>query len=149
VSKEFIETLKDDYCTYTIANFRKVLSDYAEKHGEAGYEGLKITDNQVIFTGFATAPDLEHLIAYGQLVVLMNQQAISQRRVLAKVIDETNEKYAMRLWLIRLGMNGDDFKATRKILMENLGGHTAYRTQEQVEKAGQKAIEKRHLKNSC
>lgn len=148
VSKEFIETLKDDYCTYTIANFRKVLSDYAEKHGEAGYDGLKITHDQIIFSVFSTASDIEHLTAYGQLAVLMNYQAIAQRRILAKTIDETNEKYAMHIWLIRLGMNGDEFKKTRKILMENLSGLTSCRTAEQAEAARQKAFEKRHAEKS-
>ena len=35
---------------------------------------------------------------------------------------------------IRLGMNGSDFKATRKILMENLSGHAAFRTDEEAQK---------------
>lgn len=44
------------------------------------------------------------------------------------------EKYALRTWLLRLGMNGPDFKETRKILMENLSGHAAFRTDEEAQK---------------
>ena len=64
----------------------------------------------------------------------MNQQAISQKRIQAKDVNDENEKYALRTWLLRLGMNGPDFKETRKILMENLSGHAAFRTDEEAQK---------------
>jgi hypothetical protein len=49
-------------------------------------------------------------------------------------VNDSNEKYALRTWLLRLGMNGPDFKQTRKILMENLSGHAAFRTDEEAQK---------------
>jgi len=149
VSGELVEALKDDSCTYTVPNFRKALADFAAKHGETGIEGLKLEDDKVTFCGFPTAPDVEHLTAFGQLAVLMNNQAITQKRIQAKTVNEDNEKYAMRIWLIRLGMNGDDFKATRKIIMKNLGGHTAFRTEEEAEKAKKKALEKRQREKAA
>ena len=106
-------------CTFAIMNFINAVSDYETEHG-AALEGLKITTEKVTFTGFPTAPDHEHLTAFAQLAVLMNQQAISQKRIQAKDVNDENEKYALRTWLLRLGMNGPDFKETRKILMENL-----------------------------
>ena len=36
----------------------------------------------------------------------------------------------MRIWLLRLGMNGPEYKEERRILMENLSGHAAFRTEE-------------------
>ena len=95
---------------------------------------MKITTEKVTFTGFPTAPDHEHLTAFAQLAVLMNQQAISQKRIQAKDVNDENEKYALRTWLLRLGMNGPDFKETRKILMEKLSGHAAFRTDEEAQK---------------
>lgn len=133
VEEGLVEKLKDDSCTFAIMNFINAVSDYETEHG-AALEGLKITTEKVTFTGFPTAPDHEHLMAFAQLAVLMNQQAISQKRIQAKDVNDENEKYALRTWLLRLGMNGPDFKETRKILMENLSGHAAFRTDEEAQK---------------
>lgn len=133
VEEGLVEKLKDDSCTFAIMNFINAVSDYETEHS-AALEGLKITTEKVTFTGFPTAPDHEHLTAFAQLAVLMNQQAISQKRIQAKDVNDENEKYALRTWLLRLGMNGPDFKETRKILMENLSGHAAFRTDEEAQK---------------
>lgn len=133
VEEGLVEKLKDDSCTFAIMNFINAVSDYETEHG-AALEGLKITTEKVIFTGFPTAPDHEHLTAFGHLAILMNQQAISQKRIQAKDVNDENEKYALRTWLLRLGMNGPEFKETRKILMENLSGHAAFRTDEEAQK---------------
>lgn len=133
VEEGLIEKLKDDSCTFAIMNFINAVSNYESEHG-AALEGLKITTEKVTFTGFPTAPDHEHLTAFAQLAVLMNQQAISQKRIQAKDVNDENEKYALRTWLLRLGMNGPDFKETRKILMERLSGHAAFRTDEEAQK---------------
>jgi len=137
VSEGLIDTLKDDRCTYSIANFMEAVETYEQEHGTA-IEGLHLDREKVTFTGFPRAADVEHLTAYGHLAVLMNQQAIQQKRIQAKTVDETNERYAFRTWMIRLGMNGDDFKLTRKLLMENLGGSMAFRTEDQAERAKEK-----------
>lgn len=142
VDEELVETLKDDSCTYSRANFLKMVGDYETQHGKSIY-GLTITPEELRFTGFGEAPDMEHLTAYGHLAVLMNEQALNQKRIQAKAVDDTNEKYAMRIWLVRIGMDGDEFKKTRKILMENLGGHTAFRTPADAEKARIKNQKKR------
>ena len=133
VAEGLVDKLKDDTCTLAIMNFINTVNGYEAEHG-AALEGLKITTEKVIFTGFPTAPDHEHLTAFARLAVLMNQQAISQKRIQAKNVNDENEKYALRTWLIRLGMNGSEFKATRKILMENLSGHAAFRTDEEAQK---------------
>lgn len=137
-----VEALKDDACTYTKANFFAMLSDYETQHGEA-IHGLKITEDEVIFTGFGRAADMDTLTAYGQLAVLMNDQALTQKRIQAKHVNDSNEKYAMRIWLIRIGMGGAEFKKTRAILMRDLGGHTAFRTPEEAQKAKEKAQRQR------
>lgn len=133
VETDLVETLRDDSCTYTVANFIEALKGYEAQCGTA-MEGLVITEEKVSFTGFPTASDYDHLTAFGHLAILMNQQAISQKRIQAKDVNDENEKYALRTWLLRLGMNGPDFKETRKILMENLSGHAAFRTDEEAQK---------------
>ena len=137
-----IEALKDDRCTYTRANFFRAVADYEDQHGKSLY-GLTITPEAVSFTGFGEAADVDHLRAYGHLAVMMNNQALHQKRIQAKAVDAANEKYAMRIWLVRIGMDGDEFKQTRKILMEKLTGHSAFRTAADAEKAKVKAQKKR------
>ena len=137
-----IEALKDDRCTYTRANFFRAVADYEDQHGKSLY-GLTITPEAVSFTGFGEAADVDHLRAFGHLAVMMNNQALHQKRIQAKAVDAANEKYAMRIWLVRIGMDGDEFKQTRKILMEKLTGHSAFRTPADAEKAKAKAQKKR------
>lgn len=142
VSEELVDELKADSCTFTVANFLHAVSDFESQHGSA-IEGLRFETEKVCLTGFPTAADMDHLTAYGHLAILMNQQAISQKRIQAKEVNDANEKYALRTWLLRLGMNGPDFKQTRKILMENLSGHAAFRTNEEAEKFREREKAKR------
>ena len=78
-----------------------------------------------------------------KLAAAMNRMAITQKRVQAKNVDDSNEKYALRIWLIRLGLNGDEFKADRKRLMANLTGHTAFRSEEEKNRWTAKQAAKR------
>lgn len=142
VAGELVEALKDDSCAFSKANFLRAVADYEDQHGKGIY-GLTFTPEEIQFTGFGEAADVEHLTAYGQLAVLMNEQALGQKRLQAKEVNITNEKYAMRIWLVRIGMDGPEFKQARAILMENLSGHTAFRTPEDAEKARVKNQKKR------
>ena len=144
VEKELAERLRDDACTATVQTFLKALADYMEAHG--GMEGLQITEQQISFTGFPVPADQPHADAFLQLAAMMNAMALSQKRIQAKEVNTDNEKYAFRIWLLRLGMNGDAYKSTRKVLMENLGGHAAFRTPEEAEKAKAKNKAKREAK---
>lgn len=48
------------------------------------------------------------------------------KKVTAKSRDVENEKYTFRCFLLRLGLKGDEHKKTRKILLKNLGGCSAF-----------------------
>lgn len=56
------------------------------------------------------------------------QMAKSQKRVTAKERDSGNDKFTMRLFLIRLGFIGDEYKTARKILLRNLTGNSSWKT---------------------
>ena len=109
------------------------------EHG--GLTGLTFEDGKVNFTGFPMTEDQDKVKAFADLAGLMNRHAIEMKRIQAKEVNDENEKYAMRIWLLRVGMNTDEYKTTRKVLMENLTGHTAFRTKAEEEKwkARQKA----------
>ena len=51
-----------------------------------------------------------------------------QKRINATEKEVTNEKYAFRCFLLRLGFIGAEYKADRKILLKNLTGSSAFKT---------------------
>ena len=93
-------------------------------------KGISFDDEKITLDGFGEVKDAEHLQTYLKLAAAMNKMALTQKRVQAKDVDDANEKYALRIWLIRLGLKGNEYKADRKRLMENLSGHTAFRNEE-------------------
>lgn len=95
--------------------------------------GLEFSPDGVHFIGFPECEEPEFVRAYMHLASLMNRQAIMQKRVRIEAPSMDNEKYIFRVWLIRIGMQGEEFKTTRKILMENLSGNAAFKTEEQAE----------------
>ena len=46
---------------------------------------------------------------------------------MAKKVDTTNERYSMRIWLLSLGMGGDEFKTARRVLLAPLSGNAAFK----------------------
>ena len=101
-----------------------------------GLTGLTFDEDEwrVVFDGFPASLDPDHIKAFTNLATAMNKMAQKQKRIQAKTVNDSNEKYALRIWLVRLDMNGDEHKEDRKILMENLTGHTAFRTDAEKEK---------------
>ena len=65
--------------------------------------------------------------AYINLCLAMSAQAINAKRASAEVLDNGNDKYAMRCWLLRLGFIGDEWKTVREHLLKNLSGNAAWR----------------------
>lgn len=65
--------------------------------------------------------------AYVNLSLAISAQAIEQKRASADKTVTDNDKYTFRCWLLRLGLNGDEFKTTREHLLANLTGNAAWR----------------------
>lgn len=74
---------------------------------------------------FGTAP--EEANAYSRFISALCAAAKEQHRVTAKEKPVDNEKFAFRVFLIRLGFVGDDYKAVRKLLLRNLSGNSAFK----------------------
>ncbi len=65
--------------------------------------------------------------AYVDLCLAMSAQSINQRcSVMRKTISD-NELFTFRVWLVRMGLNGPEFKNTRDHLLANLDGDRAWR----------------------
>jgi len=75
-----------------------------------------------------SAPDNSDKVkAYTMLVEKLCAAAMQQKRVTAKEKHVKNEKFAFRVFLIRLGFVGDEYRITRKILLKNLSGNSAFK----------------------
>lgn len=73
----------------------------------------------------------EEMAAFQNLAVCMNESAKTLKYSSFKPSQDENPKYALRTWLLRLGMHGDRFKATRKVLLAHLPGSSAFRHSKQ------------------
>ena len=65
--------------------------------------------------------------AYIQLVLAMSNMAKMMKTARPEKPQIENEKYAMRTWLIRMGMIGAEFETARNHLVKNLAGNAAWR----------------------
>lgn len=71
--------------------------------------------------------------AYLQFCLAIGAQAYNQRSASRKKTQTNNEKYTFRTWLLRLGLNGEEFATARYHLLANLEGCIAWRDPKQAE----------------
>lgn len=146
VEEGLTDFLRDESGLHTAEEIRKAVAAYEEEHGKA-IDGLTLEPEKIIFSGFPGTDNPAAYKAFTNLCAMMNKQALKQNRIQAKTVNEENEKYTLRIWLVRLGMNGPEYKEDRKLLMENLSGHCAFRTEEDRQRWQSRQDEKReHLK---
>lgn len=104
--------------------------------------GLTITADKITFT-FPATDDTDEVKAFTQLAVQMSKAAQAQKRVTAKVTDAANEKYIFRIWLLSLGMGGEEFKTARRMLLQFLSGNVAFKDQAMEDRWKEKQAAKR------
>ena len=137
-----VKALQDDACVLTLDRLFETVEAYENRYGKAA-NGIIIEPDKLTFSTLPETDDPAVLRTFTTLCAMMNKQALTQRRIQAKEITEENEKYAMRVWLLRLGMNGPEYKEERRILMRSLSGHCAFRTEEDKARWTQRQNEKR------
>ncbi|MBU5471568.1 virulence protein [Falcatimonas sp. MSJ-15] len=89
---------------------------------------IEITEDAVSFPWFSLSPDLDSAKAYTDFIAALCRMSKEQKRINATEKEVTNEKYAFRCFLLRLGFIGAEYKAARKILLKNLTGSSAFKT---------------------
>ena len=65
--------------------------------------------------------------SYIVLALALNNQALTQKSASSKKPQNENEKFAMRTYLNRIGLIGEEFKNCREHLTKALGGSAAWR----------------------
>ena len=93
-----------------------------------GCKGIGFFDGKMAFT-LPAINDPDMILAFTHLAAAMAQQAKEQKRIRPDETIEENEKYYMRIWLLRLGFGGKEGKEVRNLLLKNLKGHSAFRTE--------------------
>lgn len=88
---------------------------------------IVISEDSISFPWFSTMPEPDEVNAYTQLIAALCKMSKDLKRIGAKATQPENEKYAFRCFLLRLGFIGDEYKISRKILLRNLSGNSAWK----------------------
>ena len=88
---------------------------------------IEVTEETVSFPWFSELPEPDAAHAYTHLISALCEMSVNQKRITAKEKEVENEKYAFRCFLLRLGFIGAEYKADRKILLQNLSGSSAFK----------------------
>lgn len=96
----------------------------------AGVEYIRHEDAGLVarFAWFTTLPDAEVASACQDFITALVAMARTARRLRGRAPQDDNDRYAMRTFLNRLGLSGDEHKATRRVLTRHLSGNGAWRT---------------------
>ena len=100
-----------------------------------------LTDEMIKFAWFHGKIAEDTVRAYTDFISKLCEMAQKQKRAVAKEKAVENEKYAFRCFLLRLGMIGDDYKTSRRILLQNLTGSSAFKSGHRKEAASHEVSE--------
>lgn len=88
---------------------------------------IKMDEEKVSFPWFSEVLDTETCQAYQNFIAALCKMSKEQKRINSTEKKVSNEKYAFRCFLLRLGFIGDNYKTDRKILLKNLTGSSAFK----------------------
>ena len=135
--------LSDDFTDIAYTNLQKIIDSKANLLKlalDTDNLGIKVHDGKISFPWFTLHGIDGEALAYSQLVTALVGMAKRQKRVTAKEKPIENAKFDMRLFLVRLGLIGDGYKETRKILLRNLAGYSAWKAGQPPENRAESAI---------
>lgn len=125
-----IEMPLEGFTDTALENLDRLVANKAALIKKAiGADALPIerTETTLKFPWFKFDTNGETVAAYTQFIGALCAAAKEQKRVTAKEKPVENEKFAFRVFLIRLGFVGDEYKAARKVLLKNLSGNSAFK----------------------
>lgn len=126
----FPKSMYDERTLENLKNLVEGKGTLMKKAFKAESLEIMVDDEKVSFPWFELI-DSDHFNAYTQFIAAITKMAREQKRILGREKEVENEKYAFRCFLLRLGFIGDEYKLTRKILLENLEGSAAFKTKKE------------------
>lgn len=88
---------------------------------------FEIKDDRIAFPWFKELPEPDEAKAYTEFISLLCKLSKELKRASSTETPVTNEKYAFRCFLLRLGFIGSEYKKERKILLQNLSGNSSWK----------------------
>ena len=88
---------------------------------------IEVTEEEISFPWFTLTGVDGEAAAYAQFITALCQMASEQTRILDKPYDGDNDRFAMRIFMVRLGMKGAAFALARKLMMKHLTGNSGWR----------------------
>ena len=79
------------------------------------------------FRAFNASLHAGEIKAYIQLCMAISHQALTVASASPAITETDNPAYTFRCWLLRLGLNGEEFKTARTHLLKHLPGNAAWR----------------------
>jgi hypothetical protein len=137
VPDRLVEDLKEEPGTDQ-TSFFAIYQNY-RKEGR----GFWIAADTVTFCIAATGNAVKNR-ALIELAAFMVSAAKKAKRVQADTRKPENEKYYLRMWLLRIGMGTKASHESRMALLKGLKGWSAFRTEEEAKAHARKQKERRH-----
>ena len=105
---------------------------YHRHYHESRYHFLNLHsyfegNHTIELRGFNSTLHAGKVKAYILLALAINNQALVQKKATYKKTQEENEKFAMRVYLNRIGFIGPEYKNYREHLIKHLDGSAAWR----------------------
>ena len=124
-----VELPRAGFSATALDNLQKIIASKAELFKRAlGTDtvDVEVLEDKLRFPWF-TLHGLEgEADAYSKLIVGICDMAKRQKRVVARERAITNDKFTMRVFLIRLGFIGPEYQTARTLLLRNLTGNSSW-----------------------
>lgn len=137
---------KDGFTPESYVRLVKLVDSKADLIRKAlGAQTLDImqTEDRVEFPWWTRTTEPEEAQAYMAFIASLCAMAKGAKRVNASGHVAESEKFAFRIWLLRMGLGGAEYKAIRKVLLKNLTGPAAFPTKAAAEAFGEAQKAKR------
>ena len=125
-----VDMPREHFTDKAIDNLNKIIASKSALMMKAlGTDSLPliIGEEKLHFPWFILTGADGEIDAYLRFVTALCKMARESQRITAKERELVNDKFAMRVFLIRLGFVGPEYKVARKILLRNLTGNSSWK----------------------
>ena len=122
-----VEVPLDKVCVGKLTNLIESKSNLIKKALGVKDLSVSINEDSISFPWFTDELNADEVKAYTNFISALCKMSREQKRISNVQKEVDNEKYAFRCFLLRLEFIGDEFKAERKILLQNFSGSAAFK----------------------
>ena len=125
-----IDVPLESFTDTALSNLEKLVASKAPLIKKAiAAEDLPIvqSEDRLCFPWFSAEASADEMDAYSKFICALCEMAKNQKRVTAINKPVASERYAFRVFLLRLGFIGPEFASARKILLANLSGSGSFK----------------------